>query len=89
MENFKVAPLGAAASAARSYEVGIIQEMPVPDLSGLDGEQLGKLACSSIDLKRHLDTANETSHVFHLSALLQVSGGHTGREAHFLVDSYG
>lgn len=66
--------LAAADAAARSYEVGLIQRTPVPSIAGSDGERLGELAQSAIGLKRLLDTANETSHVFVLPALLQVSG---------------
>jgi hypothetical protein len=57
-----------------SYEVGAIQRTPVPDLSGEQGIKLGELARSAVDLRRSLDTANETSHAFHLPALLQVPG---------------
>ncbi|NJN66669.1 MAG: hypothetical protein HC884_08080, partial [Chloroflexaceae bacterium] len=57
-----------------SYEVGVIQRTPVPNLDTPDGEQLGKLAFACVNLKRGLDTATETSHVFQLPALLQASG---------------
>ena len=57
-----------------SYEVGVIQRTPVPDLNNPDGERLGVLALACVHLKRNLDTANEISHVFHLPALLQVRG---------------
>ena len=57
-----------------SYEVGVIQRTPVPDLNNPDGERLGELALACVHLKRNLDTANEISHVFHLPALLQVRG---------------
>src|SRR5262249_24889909 len=57
-----------------SYEVGVIQRTPVPDLSRERARNLGKLAQSALVLKRSLDTANETSHVFHLPTLLQVPG---------------
>jgi len=67
--------LAAADAAARSYEVGVIQRTPAPDLSGPRGLSLGKLALFCVNLKRVLDCANETSHIFHLPALLQVSGG--------------
>jgi hypothetical protein len=58
-----------------SYEVGVIQRTPVPDLSGAEAKQLGSLALHCVEIKRDLDTANETSHVFHLPALLQIPGG--------------
>jgi hypothetical protein len=57
-----------------SYEVGVVQRTPVPNLSNFDGEHLGELARSAVVLKQSLDTANETSHVFVLPAVLQVSG---------------
>jgi hypothetical protein len=66
--------LAAADAAARSYEVGLIQHTPVPNLPRQGEQRLGELARSAINLKRALDTANETSHVFHLPALLQVQG---------------
>jgi hypothetical protein len=64
--------LGAADAAARSYEVGLIQNTPVPDLSGPQGIHLGEIAMACVQFKCTLDTANEISHVFHLPALLQV-----------------
>ena len=57
-----------------SYEVGVIQRTPVPDLSMPEGTRLGELALSFVNLKSNLDRANETSHLFHLPALLQVTG---------------
>jgi len=59
---------------AQSFEIGIITQTPVPDLNNDDGERLGDLARSSVEQKRALDTANETSHVFQLPALLQMDG---------------
>jgi hypothetical protein len=57
-----------------SYETGVIQRTPVPDLDRTDADPLNKLVAESIDLQQSLDRANETSHVFHLPGLLQVSG---------------
>lgn len=57
-----------------SYEVGVIQRTPISDLSRPLGVRLGKLALFCVNLKRDLDRANETSHVFHLPTLLQVTG---------------
>ena len=62
-------------TAFGSYEVGVIQRTPVPDLSGKPGVPLSDLARCAIELKRSLDTTNETSHVFHLPALLQSPEG--------------
>lgn len=60
-----------AQMAFGSYEVGVIQRTPVPNLDNPDGERLGELALQCVELKRNLDRANEISHVFHLPALLQ------------------
>lgn len=57
-----------------SYEVGVVQRSPVPNCTGHGGKQLGDLARSAVVLKQTLDTADETSHVFALPALLQVPG---------------
>jgi len=56
-----------------AYQVGVIQRTPVPDLDNPQGARLGELALACVELKRDLDRANETSHVFHLPALLQVA----------------
>lgn len=58
---------------AQSYEVGLIQGSPVPE-SGAQSRNMASLAHRSWSLKRSLDTITETSHAFHLPALLQVSG---------------
>lgn len=57
-----------------SYEVGVIQRTPVPDLSVADERDLAGLARQSWSLKRALDTRTETSHALSLPALLQVNG---------------
>ena len=57
-----------------SYEVGIIQRTPVPEFMDEREGRMGNLALSIVRLRRALDTSNETSHVFHLPALLQVNG---------------
>ncbi len=57
-----------------SYEVGVIQRTPVPDLSVPEGNQLAKLALDTVNSKRDIDRTNETSHVFHVPALLQIPG---------------
>ena len=57
-----------------SYEVGVIQRTPVPDLSPSDTDRLAALARRAWSLKRTLDTAPLTSHAFILPALLQVDG---------------
>ncbi len=67
--------LAAADAAARSYEVGVIQRTPVPELSSDAKHQLAGLARRAWSLKRSLDTAEATSHAFFLPALLQAEGG--------------
>jgi hypothetical protein len=57
-----------------SYEVGVIQRTPVPDIRYSDSQVLSRLASKSLNLKRDLDRTNEVSHVFLLPALLQVPG---------------
>lgn len=49
---------------AQSYEVGLIQQTPVPDLSDDGIPVLAGLARRAWSLKRALDTTNETSHAF-------------------------
>lgn len=56
--------LAAADAAARSYEVGVIQQTPIPELSAADTRTLATLARRAWSLKRSFDTANETSHAF-------------------------
>jgi len=57
-----------------SFEVGVIQRTPVPDLTTADKTTLAALANRAWSLKRSLDTRNETSHAFTLPALLHVEG---------------
>ena len=57
-----------------SYEVGVIQRTPVPDLIPADEAALATLARRAWSLKRSLDTRTETSHAFVLPALLQMQG---------------
>ena len=63
--------LAAADAAARSYEVGVIQKTPVPELDEEQQEQLAELARGAWGLKRKLDTVTETSHAFLLPAALR------------------
>ncbi len=65
--------LAAADAAARSYEVGIIQRTPIPDLTPEAITTLATLAHRAWTLKRSLDTVTQTSHAFVLPALLQVN----------------
>jgi hypothetical protein len=57
-----------------SYEVGVIQRTPVPELDQAATSLLSKLAERIWSLKRQLDSRTENSHAFSLPALLQVSG---------------
>jgi hypothetical protein len=72
--------LAAADAAARSYEVGLIQQTPVPPLTteprtpNSEPRTLSTLAHRAWSLKHALDTATETSHAFLLPALVQVPG---------------
>lgn len=59
---------------AQSFEVGLIQQTPVPDLTAQDTADLSNLARRSWSLKHRIDTRTETSHAFLLPALLQMDG---------------
>jgi hypothetical protein len=63
--------LAAADAAARSYEVGVIQKTPVPDLTSDQVAELAALARRAWSLKRALDTTTETSHAFLLPTALR------------------
>src|SRR5487761_1142235 len=56
------------------YEVGLIQSVPIPDLTPADESALDALAYRAWSLERSLDTRTEMSHAFALPALLQVKG---------------
>ena len=57
---------------AQTFEVGVIQRTPVPNLTSADWDELARLARRAWSLKRSLDTRNENSHAFTMPALLQV-----------------
>ena len=57
-----------------SYEVGVLQRTPIPDLTRPDCETLATLSGRAWSLKRALDTRVEASHAFTLPAVLQVDG---------------
>ncbi len=61
---FLVAVQLARTELAQSYEVGIIQQTPIPNLSTNDTAALARDARRAWSLKRSLDTANEISHAF-------------------------
>jgi len=73
--------LGAATAAARSYEVGLIQQMPVPDLSATDTQMLAALAREAHDLKRDADRDDEVTHPFTTPALVRLREAGTLRDA--------
>jgi len=56
---------------AQSFEVGLIQQTPVPDLAFEQRTQLASLARRAWSLKRSLDTVTETSHAFILPLALR------------------
>ena len=56
---------------AQSFEVGLIQQTPVPVLSAEHQATLAALARRAWSLKRTLDTREETSHAFLLPAALR------------------
>jgi hypothetical protein len=49
---------------AQSYEVGLVQQTPVPTREQIDRVELPRLARRAWSLKRSLDTVNESSHAF-------------------------
>jgi hypothetical protein len=59
---------------AQSYEVGLVQQTPLPNLTPEITQYLSTLAHRAWSLKYSVDTASETSHAFRLPALLQVPG---------------
>lgn len=67
---------------AQSFEVGLIQQTPVPDLGPEETAELANRAHRSWSLKRRIDTRTENSHAFLLPALLQVDGDALMARAH-------
>ncbi len=60
---------------AQSFEVGLIQQTPVPNLSEQDASALTRAGLRAWSLKRSLDTTQENSHAFLLpSGLSDISG---------------
>jgi len=60
---------------AQSFEVGLIQQTPIPDLSTKQKATLATFARRAWSLKRTLDTIEETSHAFTLPAALRARLG--------------
>ena len=63
---------------AQSFEVGLLQATPIPDIGQRPSEHLASLAHRGWSLRRGLDTSVEVSHAFVLPALLQVEGSDLG-----------
>jgi hypothetical protein len=55
-----------------SFEAGVIERTPVPDLARAEGERLGELATACFSNRRQFDSADETSHVFVIPMALSV-----------------
>jgi len=68
-------PRGAEGGQTLKYEIGYVASVPIPNCDWKTNDTLSQFAIKSYDLTRFLDTDNETSHVFYLPALLQVSSG--------------
>jgi hypothetical protein len=60
---------------AQSYEVGVIQRTPLPEIPDATRQQLAAKARRAWSIQRQLDTTNETSHAFVLPALLRAKLG--------------
>ena len=59
---------------AQSFEVGLIQRTPIPNLSPSEEASLDTLARIAWTYKHELNTHIETSHAFYKPALLQMDG---------------
>ncbi|MGV8073349.1 MAG: Eco57I restriction-modification methylase domain-containing protein [Syntrophobacteraceae bacterium] len=57
-----------------SYEVGVVQRVPIPSCLSAGEKALADLVSHSWITKCELDSGNETSHAFTLPALLRVGG---------------
>lgn len=80
--------LGAATAAARSYEVGIIQRTPIPDLTDhASRTTLATLAREAHDLQRDRDRTDETTHAFCLPGLATHKDALTLREVSAVLDT--
>ena len=74
---------------AQSFEVGVIQRTPIPNLNQTDRSTLARLAHRIWALKRGLDTQTETSHAFMLPALLSVEGDTVAARASAFAEQVG
>jgi hypothetical protein len=55
-----------------SYEVGVIQRTPIPDMSDVQSARLADLAHEAHDLKRDVDRDDEVTHPFIAPALVRL-----------------
>lgn len=76
--------LGAAAAAARSYEIGIIQRTPLPPLLD-EALRLAPLAREAHNLQRTSEDSNEVSHDFRVPTLARHRGVQTLTEIQHAV----
>jgi hypothetical protein len=66
--------LGAADAAARSYDVGIMQRLPIPSLDDNSAQVLRELARTSWSKCRNISSTASTSCAFSVPALLRAVG---------------
>ncbi len=67
-------PRGSYGGQTLKYEVGYLRSVPIPSIDTTDKPRLEQCAKTSYELFRSLSTTSNTSHVFCLPALLQVTG---------------
>jgi len=80
--------LGAATAAARSYEVGLIQRIPIPDLTHHPSRApLAALALEAHDLQRDRDRDDETTHAFCIPGLARHRDAPTLLDAGLRLDA--
>lgn len=60
---------------SRSFEVGLIEQTPYPEMTSEQASRLSQSGLRSWSLKRTLDTVNETSHAFLLPVALRARLG--------------
>ena len=68
-------PRGSYGGQTLKYEVGYVRSVPIPLIAATDKSRLEQCAKTSYELSRSLLTTSNTSHVFCLPALLQITGG--------------
>lgn len=68
-------------TAGWNFEVGVVQRTPIVSITGNEGVNIGAITKKAVELKRSLDSMDETSHVFHLPVLLRFSDDTIGGRA--------